>query len=150
MNYVRDMYLIDFKKYVAPYSQSKYLVASSCFFLVPAFYGYINQEYVYSSVALVVSLCSINFWRDANYSYRRVVDHITAKASFTLFVTHGVQLITYKPYLFISYGNLIGLVYCYYMSNKCADTDIWWKYHMMFHLLVACNKIIIIRSVLLI
>ena len=147
--YLKDLCLIDFKRYVVPYEQSKYLVVSSCFFLIPTFYGYTHKEYVYSSISLITSLCSINFWRDANYSYRRVIDHITAKVSFVIYLKKGFQIIIYKPYLFISYGNLIGLLYCYYMSNKCSETDIWWKYHMMFHLLVACNKIILIRSVLM-
>ena len=37
---------------------------------------------------------------------------------------------------------LVGIIYCYYMSNKHGDTDLWWKYHMVFHLLIVYNQLI--------
>lgn len=146
--YIADIFNIDSTKYVAPYDQSKYLVVSSCFFLVPSVYGYVNQQYFYGTVSLMTSLCSINFWRNANYSYRRTIDHIMAKISFLIYLISGFHYITFVPFLINAYGVLFAILYCYYMSNNSNNTNKWWKYHMMFHLLISYNKMIIIKSVI--
>ena len=55
------------KNYIAPWEQSKYLVLSSSFLLVPSFYGYLYNVYWYSNIITLTSIISINYWRDAKY-----------------------------------------------------------------------------------
>ena len=144
---VLDVSTIDPTRYVAPYRQTRWLVGSSLFFLVPSIYGYQKEQYFLAIISLLTTSCSINFWRDATYSYRRSADVIMAKISFTIYTVNGIIYVTWLPFVVTGYGALFALIYCYYMSNKHGDTDLWWKYHMMFHLLIAYTQIICIKSI---
>ena len=144
---VLDISTIDPKRYVAPYRQTRWLILSSFCFLGPSIYGYKRNNYLLANVALMTSICSANFWRDATYSYRRTADVIMAKISFIIFTVYGVQYVTWMPFVVTGYGALVALIYCYYMSNKHADSDLWWKYHMMFHLLISYTQFIGIKSI---
>ena len=106
-----------------------------------------REQYLLSAIALLTSIFSINFWRDATYSYRRSMDCIFAKISFFVYMISGVPYVTSIPFVVTGYSALFTLIYCYYMSNKHGDSDLWWKYHMMFHLLIAYNQIICIKSI---
>jgi hypothetical protein len=115
--------------------------------MFPGIYGYQNEQYFLAIISVSSSLCSINFWRDATYSYRRTVDVIMAKLTFVIYVITGMTYVTCLPFLITGYSALFALLYCYYMSNKHGDSNLWWKYHMMFHLLVSCTQIIAIKSI---
>jgi len=144
---VLDISTIDPTRYVAPYKQTRWVACSSCLFLIPSVYGYLCGRYFLATVALLTSVFSVNFWRDATYSYRRSIDCIMAKISFTIFTINGVIYITELPYMFSGYGALVGIIYCYYMSNKHGNSDLWWKYHMMFHVCVSFAQFISIKSI---
>ena len=144
---VLDISTIDPTRYVAPWRQSRWIVTSSCFFLVPCVYGYMREQYLLSAIALLTSIFSINFWRDATYSYRRSMDCIFAKISFFVYMISGVPYVTSIPFVVTGYSALFTLIYCYYMSNKHGDSDLWWKYHMMFHLLVSYTQIVAIKCI---
>lgn len=144
---VLDIHTIDPTRYVAPYRQTRWLVLSSLFFLVPSIYGYRRNKYLLANTALITSLCSVNFWRDATYCYRRSADLIIGKIAFIIYMVQGVKYVTWTPFVVTGYTALAGLIYCYYMSNKHADSELWWKYHMMFHLLISYNQFIGIKSV---
>ena len=144
---VLDISTIDPTRYVAPWNQSRWLVCSSLFFLVPSIYGYYMEQYFLATVSLLITTCSINFWRDATYSYRRSIDCIMAKISFFVYMISGVPYVTSIPFVVTGYSALFTLIYCYYMSNKHGDSDLWWKYHMMFHLLVSYTQIVAIKCI---
>ena len=137
---------IDNTKYVAPWRQTKYICFSSLFFMALSLYGYSKKQYLLANVALATSLCSVNFWRDANYSYRRTADVIMAKCSFVIYLMHGVKYVTWKPFVISGYSSLGCLLYCYYMSNKHGNSEKWWKYHMMFHFFISYAQWITIKS----
>ena len=144
---VLDFSTIDPTRYVAPYRQTRWLVGSSLFFLVPSIYGYQKEQYFLAIISLLTTSCSVNFWRDASYSYRRRADYIMAKVAFAIYMINGVPYVTWLPFVVTGYGALFMIIYCYYMSNKHSDSELWWKYHMMFHLLIAYNQIICIKSI---
>jgi hypothetical protein len=148
INNILDINTIDTKRYVAPWRQSRWITLSSMFFLLPSIYGFANKEYALSSVGIITSLCSINYWRDASYSWRRTVDIIMAKISFTVFIITGPRQIIWRPFIITGYSGTVGMLYCYYMSNKHSDSELWWKYHMMFHLCVAYTQFITIKSII--
>jgi len=147
INNMLDVTTVDPKKYVAPWRQSRWITLSSLFFLVPSIYGFANREYMLSSIAAFTSLCSINFWRDANFSWRRTADVIMAKVSFTCFLIKAINHIIWRPFVITGYSGGFCIIYCYYMSNKHSDSELWWKYHMLFHLFVACTQFITIKSI---
>ena len=142
MQKMMDM-TVDNNKIVAEWKETKYIVLSSSFFMVPAIYGFYNNLYLLPCVLVLTSLFSMNFWRHATYSWRRIADRIFAKISFTIFFINGVRHVSH---LISVYTGLCGILYCYYMSQKCNNV-IWWKYHMMFHIFVAYNQLIIINSI---
>ena len=93
------------------------------------------------------TICSINFWRDATYSWRRSADCIIAKLTLSIYMIKGFSYVVWPPFVVTGYSALAGIIYCYYMSNKHGDTELWWKYHMMFHLLIVYNQMIGIKSI---
>jgi|688.fasta_scaffold1464479_1 hypothetical protein len=142
-----DISTIDLTRYVAPWNQTRWLVCSSLFFFVPCIYGFYMEQYFLAIISLLTATFSINFWRDANYSYRRTMDVIMAKIAFLIYMIKGVSYIVWPPFVITGYSALVGIIYCYYMSNKHGDTDLWWKYHMVFHLLIVYNQMIGIKSI---
>ena len=154
---ILDMTVIDESRYVAPEEQTVWIQVSSLFFLVPSIYGYNNGEYEMSIVLYVLSITSYNFWRKANYSWRRIVDRIYAKIAFIICIVNGVKNYKNEVLCNTSCIAFVVFVYMYYMSNKyCNDktcnekeiNPIWWKYHMMFHLLATYVQIMVIRSMI--
>jgi hypothetical protein len=136
--------------YIAPYKQTKYLVLSSYFFIIPALYAIYKKLFYYSSVLVLTSIISANYWRKATYSWRRTLDLIFAKFSFIVFVINGIIYIKYIPYVVIGYPLCLVLSYCYYLSGKLLEekNNNWYKYHFLFHLLMTIEQIIIIDSII--
>ena len=134
---------------VAQWNESRWILLSSFFFTIPAIYGFYTELYNFSVVLLLTSLISANYWRDASYSYRRIIDKIFAKISFSIFFYNGLYYVRIFPYVIAGYSGLVVLLYCYYASNKyCGHNKIWVKYHMTFHFFIALNQLIILDSVL--
>ena len=130
--------------YIAPWEQTKWLVASSCFFLIPATYAHIHNLYLHSTVLFITFIISVNYWIKAKHSWRRNFDLVYAKCSFILFVSNGVF------YVIPGYIGLFVLLYCFYISGKIFESkkEYWYKYHALFHFLLACEQFIIIDSIL--
>jgi hypothetical protein len=60
------------------------LVISSHFFLVPAYIAYKNSYYGYATISLITTIVSVNFWRNPIPGFRRNLDLVVAKISFTI------------------------------------------------------------------
>jgi hypothetical protein len=142
-------------KIIAGWKETKYIVVSSSFFMVPAIYGFYNNLYFLPGVLLFTTLFSVNYWRRATYSWRRIADKTFAKISFVIFCMYGFANVSRTVDVISIYSGLICLIYCYYMSLKSynnndinsSNTLIWWKYHLMFHIFVAYNQYVIINSI---
>lgn len=136
--------------YIAPWEQTKWLVVSSCFFLIPATYAHIHTLYLHSAVLFITFIISVNYWRKATYSWRRNLDLVYAKCSFILFLYNGVVYVRTVQYVIPGYIGLFVLFYCYYVSGKIFESkkEYWYKYHALFHFLLACEQFIIIDSIL--
>ena len=136
--------------YVASFDETKWLILSSCLFIIPAIYSYYNNLYIYSLILVLTTIISINFWRDATYSWRRIMDRIFAKIAFMFFFINGIIYITYFPFIILSYLGLVATIWCYYLSNKyCGKDSIWWKYHVIFHSIITCLQLLVINSVVM-
>jgi hypothetical protein len=141
---------INDEKYIARWEDTKWLVLSSLFFIIPATYAYINKLYFYCILLYFTSLISVNYWRKATYSWRRNVDLIFAKISFVIFVSNGILYVKRLHYVIPGYTGLIILLYCYYLSGKLLELkkDNWYKYHFAFHFIMTYEQFIIIDSIL--
>ena len=132
---------------IAKWEESRWLVLSSGFLMIPAIYGYSKKLYSHSTLLLLTSLVSMNFWRNATYSWRRTTDLILSKITFAVFFYIGTY-IRYIPYIAIGYPGLVTLSYCFYLSGKLWElkNKNWWKYHMTFHALLAFELMLIIDA----
>ena len=135
--------------YIAKWEDTRWLVLSSFFFTVPSIYAFIINMYSYSFLLLCTSLISANYWRKATYSWRRNMDLIFAKISFVVFFSNGVYYVKSAGYVITGYSGIIVLLYCYYLSGKLFElkNNNWYKYHIMFHLIMAYEQTIIIDSI---
>jgi len=131
--------------YVKPWEQTKWLVISSFFFTIPSVYAYVYALYSYAALLFLTSVISANYWRKATYSWRRNMDLVFAKISFVVFASNGIIYVRTLPCMVTGYLVLGGIIYCYYMSNK--TTSNWYKYHFMFHVMLACEQIIVLHGI---
>jgi hypothetical protein len=76
--------------YIAYWEETKWLVLSSYFFIIPSYYAYINKLYLHSIILFLTSVISVNYWKKATYSWRRNMDLIFSKFSFIVFVSNGI------------------------------------------------------------
>ena len=74
-------------KYIAKYEQSKWLVLSSLFFMIPALYAFFMNLYFYFILLSLTTIISCGYWIKATYSWRRNLDLVFAKISFISFVS---------------------------------------------------------------
>ncbi len=137
-------------RYIAPWITTRWLVLSSLLWIGPSIYAYVNNLHSYAFLLVVTSLVSVNYWRKATYSWRRNIDLFVAKIAVSVFVLTGIYYIKTVSYFIIGYGGLIGLLYCYYRSNKLyqLQNPSWYKYHMAFHTIMTYEEIIILNSIL--
>ena len=72
-----------------PFYESLCLVMSSCFFLLPGYYAFLENLPFHGSVSIVTTIVSANYWRYAVEGTRRNVDLIVAKVSFMIYCASG-------------------------------------------------------------
>ena len=150
------MTVFDETKFVAPREHTQWIAFSSFFFLIPSAYAFYNQLFFMSTVLFFLSLTSFNFWRKPNYSWRRIADRIYAKIAFSICCVNGFRFYYFDPLINSSFIAFLSFVYFYYMSNKwCNDSfcieninPIWWKYHVLFHVLATYVQIIVVKSMI--
>ena len=119
--------------------------------MFPAIYSYYYELYSYAVLLTLTSLISANYWRDATHGWRRDADLLFAKISFTVFVANGLYYVRITPYVIVGYPGLFLLSYCYYLSGKylTEKNGLWWRFHMLFHLIMMCEQMMIIDSIVL-
>jgi hypothetical protein len=140
----------------APWEETRWVCMSSFFFMGPAVYSYYNGLCMLGSVLTLTSLISANYWKNAIHSWERILDRIYAKVAFGILFTNGVRYVETWPFLLVGWSGVPLIGYCYYMSNKLGSNKLggnkistWWKYHMVFHSIIAVEQIIVIQSILL-
>jgi len=135
--------------HIAGWEESKWLVVSSFLFTIPSIYALFQESYSLSLLLLGTSLVSANYWRKATYSWRRNIDLIVSKVSFTVFTYHGIIHVKYLPFAVSGYSGLCLLLFMYYLSNslwKIKDKR-WVTCHASFHFLIMCEALIILKSI---
>lgn len=139
-------------KRIASWNSSRFLTYSSLLFSIPAGYGYLNYNLLFSPLMLAAtSFISVNFWRDALDDWRRKLDIYFAKLSFTYFVANGLYYCPWQYSVFIGLPNLYAICYCFNKSDelhKYKDYNKHWIiYHMGFHTLMTFQLFIIMRYI---
>jgi hypothetical protein len=136
-----------FPEFPKPLSETIWLVFSSFFFLVPGTYAFLNAYFykwlfLYGSLSLSTTVCSINHWRRAEDGIRRKMDIVAASIAFIAYVITGF---VYLPlYLsFVTVGTIISsFLVSDYLSRR--NYPYWFFTHMFFHFSVSVTKCFII------
>jgi len=133
---------------ILPWNQSRYLTFTSALFFTSAIYSYSCRFYFLSGVAALTSIISANFWRKPEPSLRRAIDLIYSKISCSIFVCNGVFYVRRLPDILTFYPILGGMIYFFYLSNLrySQKKEDWWKYHVLFHIMVLSGQLGIINS----
>ena len=131
---------------VAPWSQSKYLTASSLLFIGPSVYAYNLNQKTISVMTLATSVASINFWRRADYSWRRDCDLLIARGYAILMTYYGTICITTVRESLICYPSLVLYFYFYYKSQEMfnKNNDKWVLYHIATHITITYEQYAVI------
>lgn len=123
---------------VAEWEESKYLVLSSFVFFIPCVYAYTQQLYVHSAFTALCTVASINFWRDAEYGYRRNLDVACARVGLAWGLYECTKTSIPIPYLSeiaLSIGGSYALSKLHYRRNQPQ----WLYYHIAFHIITSIH-----------
>ena len=134
-----------------PYVQSKYIVCSSAGFLIPATIFYWNGHYLYGHGMIITSVVSMNYWKDVDYkSWRRTLDLVWSKVSFTVYFVTGLMNVKYEYYT-ICLMITVALASMFHISDSLSQKHIheyeWVWCHMIFHWLLTINLILVAQCV---
>ena len=134
------------KNHVATWNESRWLLGSSCAFLIPAIYAYRIECYVHSVLSAATFLLSVNYWRKAMYDWRRLVDMVFARIGFAVFALTGLYYIDHPVSIHLSYAVIGGGLYCLTTSEQLyiVNHPRWVNYHMVFHALISFEQLYVI------
>lgn len=133
---------------IAPYSETKYLMTSSSFFMLPSYYAYSINERTISLLVCMTSIISANYWRKCTYSTRRNLDLVMSKIMLAIFSYKMTNDVTRLNYMIIIYPSTLVIVYNY---NKSKNLQIvrngkWYIYHMSNHMIMSVTQFIILHG----
>ena len=130
-----------------PLSQTIWVVVSSCFFLVPAIYAFLNVIYfqwlyLYALLSVCTTVCSVNHWIKAEDGVRRKIDQAAARIAFIIYVVTGFY---YLP-IYLSIVTVLTIATSFAISDYLSlmHHPLWPLSHIFFHLSVTVSKIFII------
>lgn len=133
--------------------ESTILTISSFLFMIPGYYAYQTELYLYSIVSVITSLVSANHWRHPMEGWRRNADLITAKVSFVIYTISGCVFLRKNLYLLYIAGPVyVMIIVFYYLSNyfRKIDSELWVYFHLLFHISAVLEKYLILYGGLLI
>jgi len=124
------------------------LVVTSALFLIPGGYAYYKHLYGMSTVIVVTSIVSMNYWRHPVPSLRKTCDLLCSKTCFVIMVYQGIRHVHYRPYLIASYPILGIMITSFFLSNWLYNrgNKYWYMFHIVFHMSIVANKTMIVDS----
>jgi hypothetical protein len=126
---------------------SKWLVISSCTFLIPSARAFNHSFYLHCMISLCTTLFSINHWRRAECGMRRSLDRVVARGAFIVYVYTGYMHLN----LFHSSICIFPICLCYWLADVLFHYNYsgWVVMHFLFHLCTTVAKLNIINAMIL-
>lgn len=120
------------------------LITSSTFFLLPVIYGFHTKKYTLTTLTLVTTMASINYWRRPEPGMRKNLDLFLNKASGIIYFVYGYNNVSNIVIRTFGYTNGFMILTFYNISCILYQTKSshWEYFHMLFHLAGAIGKII--------
>ena len=117
---------------------SRWLTLSSLFFLVPAGVAWHSGSRNLSSLYVVTSLVSANYWRRCTRGFRRNADLVVAKISFL-----ATFSVAYDNPAVWGFAAVVGALYglaCYYHS---VESRRWLPVHGAMHVVISMGMTVV-------
>jgi hypothetical protein len=124
---------------------NKLLVLSSCFFLIPTYYSFINNEYLLCYFVGSTATSSFLYWLNSHNKFLLKLDLITCRIGGSYWNIHAFIDNKYNKCLYILYFGYM----CYFFSNYFYkhNKKIWVYFHFMFHLCCVIFSTIYINKI---
>ena len=126
-----------------------HLISTSTMFLVPALYGYCNSLYGLSTVPLLTTLCSINYWRNpVGNDWRLSLDKTMATTSGIIYFLYGYNNIKNPNIKMLGYWNAGSIVGFYRLSQilHSHNSSYWLYSHMVFHFVTTTGFFLVLHN----
>lgn len=126
--------------YVVPKEEARIFLFTSLGLAFPAYYAYKHQYYSYTLLSILTSGISALYWHKPTYSWRRNLDLVFAKLSFSIyFFTAFFHLkCGDRFHKWAFYAGTPLMLFCYGCSNM--NLYPWWMFHLGFHMMVIVQK----------
>lgn len=127
------------------WNQGKYLFASSGLFAIPAVYSYFRGFIIYPYLNSSIALSSMIFWINPNSYIGRNINGIVTHVGCIYYIVDGCRNITEEGTVvsMLCLGNIFyHYIYSHILFN-CENKN-WWKFHIMFHLHVIFQQMLIL------
>lgn len=123
------------------------LISTSTMFLIPAVYGYYNSLHSLSTLSVLTTLCSINFWREPIRNWRLKLDQIMATTCGIIYFLYGYNKIKnarIKRIGYLNAGSILGFYAFSHILYSRGST--YWVYsHMIFHFFTTTGKLLVLH-----
>lgn len=140
MFYDTDVYLVDWR-------ESRWLVLTSIGSILPTIYSFYHSLYFLSTISLISTFISANYWRKATISTRRDLDLVLQKVAFIIYAFHGFYYV--RGYRLLAFSSRSGyLIYNYYYSNQLyyEKKSEWLSHHLWFHMMILMEQMVVLES----
>lgn len=122
------------------------LITTSSIFLVPAIYGYSKSIHSLSTMTVLTTICSINYWRCPNTQWALALDRTTAVVSCIAYFLYGVKNIKTQKIKIMSFISC-SIIGSYAVSHGLSlrGSHKWLYAHVAFHFFTTTGKLLILH-----
>lgn len=122
------------------------IILSSTLFLLPTFYSFYKKKYILTTVSLLTTFCSINYWRNPTIGMRFVLDKIVSKTGGIIYFLYGYNNTTCIGVRIFSFTNGCMILSLYNASCLLyfLESSYWKQYHVAFHVASVIGKLLIL------
>ena len=126
--------------YAVPEEEAHIFLLSSLALMIPAYRAYTYKAYAYMMLSIVTSGVSVLYWYKPTYGWRRNLDLVFAKMSFSVYFLTAYLNLHRGDHIhsMAVYGGTPIMLALYGMS--VMNVQPWWLYHFAFHMSVIGQK----------
>ena len=131
------------------------LTFTSVFLILPGIYGLYFNETIFSSLIVMSSIISYNFWINPKYDIYRIIDLVYTRTNTLLFLVYNLYLNHKYYYVLLHIHIIIQLIWTmayisYLIATTCYDKKytFWFIFHMSAHFFVILGNFTFVNLVI--
>ena len=129
---------------ILPY-ESRMLLTTSCMTLFPIYVAYQHSLWLYVYTSTGTMIFSLLYWYNPIHGWRRNLDLIYAKYTFVVYLGSGIWYVPPGFPTFLFYLGALSIFQSYTLTY--VYPRIWFRYHVLFHILSICVKMYVLYYV---